>query len=81
VGLFIAFAASQLRPVYDAAYELRSKTGLPVLGVVSKVMGDVDLRKRRGDLLRFAAGTGSLLGVYALGVVGWALMAARQATG
>lgn len=79
VGLFVAFAASQLRPVYDAAYELRAKTGLPVLGVVSMVISDSDARRMRNDLLRFLAGSGSLVGVYVLGMAALAVIAARQA--
>lgn len=77
-GLFFAFAASQLRPVYDAAYELRAKTGLPVLGVVSMIMGDADTRRERLDLIRFAAGSGGLVGVYALGIAVLAVLASRQ---
>jgi polysaccharide chain length determinant protein (PEP-CTERM system associated) len=77
-GLFVAFAASQLRPVYDAAYELRAKTGLPVLGVVSLVMSDVDTRKIRMDAWRFAAGTGSLVGLYGLGLIALSVLASRQ---
>jgi polysaccharide chain length determinant protein (PEP-CTERM system associated) len=78
VGLFVAFAASQLRPVYDAAYELRAKTGLPVLGVVSLVLSEVDTRRARSDLLRFLAGSGGLIGVYALGMVALVILAGRQ---
>ena len=79
MGLFVAFAASQLRPVYDAAYELRAKTGLPVLGVVSLVMSDGDSRRVRSDLLRFLAGSGSLVGAYGLGMIGLMVLASRQA--
>lgn len=78
-GLFTAFAASQLRPVYDAAYELRAKTGLPVLGVVSLVMSEVDARRSRVDLYRFIAGSGSLVIAYAIGLMGLAILASRQA--
>ncbi len=77
-GIFVAFAASQLRPVYDAAYELRAKTGLPVLGVVSMVMSDVDSRKVRMDAWRFAAGTGTLVGLYGLGLIALTVLASRQ---
>jgi polysaccharide chain length determinant protein (PEP-CTERM system associated) len=77
-GMFVAFAASQLRPVYDAAYELRAKTGLPVLGVVSLVMSDIDTRKVRMDVWRFAAGTGTLVGLYGLGLIALSVMASRQ---
>ncbi|HYE71477.1 MAG TPA: XrtA system polysaccharide chain length determinant [Aquabacterium sp.] len=78
-GLFVAFAASQLRPVYDAAYELRAKTGLPVLGVVSLVLSDADLRRARNDRLRFLVGSGGLVGLYALGVAAMMIVVSRQA--
>ncbi|NRF66492.1 chain length-determining protein [Aquincola sp. S2] len=78
VGLFVAFAASQLRPVYDAAYELRAKTGLPVLGVVSLVLSDGDTRRARVDLLRFLAGSGSLVGVYVIGLIALTVIVSRQ---
>jgi polysaccharide chain length determinant protein (PEP-CTERM system associated) len=54
-GLFTAFAASQLRPVYERASELREKIGLPVLGVVSLVLSDTDRRRQRFDRARFLA--------------------------
>ncbi len=78
VGVFVAFAASQLRPVYDAAYELRAKTGLPVLGVVSLVLSDDDDRRRRMDRLRFLAGSGSLVGLFGLGMVVLTVLMNRQ---
>ena len=59
-GLFAAFAASQLRPVYERASELREKIDLPVLGVVSLVLGDMDKRRQRLDRTRFVAVTGML---------------------
>lgn len=77
LGLFVAFAASQLRPVYDAAYELRARTGLPVLGVVSMVRSDDDRRRIRIDLVRFLAGSGSLVGLYLIGLTLLLVLARR----
>jgi polysaccharide chain length determinant protein (PEP-CTERM system associated) len=77
-GFFVAFAGSQLRPVYDAAYELRAKTGLPVLGVVSMVMGDADVRRNRVDLIRFVAGSGGLVVIFAVGLTILAILTNRQ---
>lgn len=77
-GLFFAFAASQLRPVYDAAFELRAKTGLPVLGVVSMVLGDADVRRQRMDRLRFLAASGGLVVVYGIGMALLAFLTGRQ---
>jgi hypothetical protein len=52
-GLFVAFAASQLRPAVFTRGDLRQKTGLPVLGVVSMVMDAAESRRERMSLLRF----------------------------
>jgi hypothetical protein len=78
-GLFVAFAASQLRPIFSDGDELRAKTGLPLLGVVSLVMSDVDRRRLRMGHLRFAGASGGLVGLFALGMVAMALLAQRAA--
>jgi polysaccharide chain length determinant protein (PEP-CTERM system associated) len=78
-GIFTAFAASQLRPVFHDGNELRLRTELPVLGVVSRLVTDGDRRKKRLDLLRFGAATGGLVGAYALGLVVMAVLISRQA--
>lgn len=77
-GIFTAFAASQLRPVFHDAGELRLRTELPVLGVVSALVSDVDKRRERRDLIRFAAGSGGLVGVFVLGLATMAIMMSRQ---
>ncbi|MDP3086377.1 MAG: GNVR domain-containing protein [Rubrivivax sp.] len=74
-GLFVAFAASQLRPVYGDANELRTKTGLPLLGVVSLVMSDIDRRRERVSLIRFVGASGGLVGVFVLGLIAMAMLA------
>jgi polysaccharide chain length determinant protein (PEP-CTERM system associated) len=77
VGLFVAFAASQLRPVYSDGNELRTKTGLPLLGVVSLVMNDNDRRRERLSTLRFLGASGGLVGMFVLGIVAMAILAQR----
>lgn len=77
-GLFVAFAASQLRPVFHDAHELRTRAELPVLGVVSRLVTDADRRRQRIDLLRFGAASGGLVGVFAIGLVAMAFMLSRQ---
>lgn len=77
-GVFTAFAASQLRPVFHDAGELRLRTELPVLGVVSLQVGEADKRRERVDLIRFAAGSGGLIAAYALGLAAMAIMMSRQ---
>lgn len=76
-GLFVAFAASQLRPVYSDAGELRTKTGLPLLGVVSLVMSENDRRRERMGTLRFLGASAGLVGMFVVGMVLIALLAQR----
>ncbi len=77
-GLFTAFAASQLRPVYNDAQELRIKTSLPLLGVVSMILSDGERKSERNNRLRFYAGTGSLLASFLVALVTISIIAARQ---
>ena len=54
IGLMVAFAATQLRPVFTTASDLREKSGLPVLGVVSMIVAD-DRPARSGEPGRTAS--------------------------
>jgi hypothetical protein len=76
-GLALAFLASQLRPVFHDPSELRSKTQLPLLGIVSTVMSDVARRRRRMELVKFWSASGSLVALFMAGMVLMALMAQR----
>ncbi len=78
-GLFVAFAGSQLRPVFHSATELRQKIAIPLLGMVSRVSSAADLRQERVSLMRFAVGSGGLIGAFVLLFVGMSIMAARTA--
>lgn len=78
VGLFAAFAASQLRPVFFDSGELRLKTELPVLGVVSRIVSDVELRRARVDRLRVAGAAGGLILVYVAAMAVLVILSARQ---
>ena len=77
-GLAVTFAASQLRPVYHDAQELRLKIGLPLLGVVSEILSEEDRLRERNSRLRFLAGTGGLLASFAAAIVTISILAARQ---
>ena len=77
-GLFTAFAASQLRPVFHSLGELRAKVEFPLLGVVSLVISDTDVRRERGDLLRFLLTSGGLAGTFAVALIAMSAIAARQ---
>jgi protein tyrosine kinase modulator len=74
-GIFAAFAASQVRPVFFHPSELSAKFDLPILGMVSAVMGDVDTKRRRSDRLRFVAASGSLVLLFAVGLTVMSLVA------
>jgi polysaccharide chain length determinant protein (PEP-CTERM system associated) len=67
-GLFVPFAASQLRPSFFDARALRECTELPMLGTVSKVVSDADKLKNRRSLRRFVAAFVSLIGAYGAGI-------------
>lgn len=79
LALGLAFAASQLRPVYLDAQQLREKTGLPLLGVVGMVVGEDVRRRERISNFRFYAGTGGLFASFLLVLVTVSILAARQA--
>jgi capsular polysaccharide biosynthesis protein len=77
-GIFATFAASQLRPVFHDVHELRARIELPILGVVSGLISDATRRDQRTDLLRFAAASGVLLGLFILGLISMAVILNRQ---
>jgi polysaccharide chain length determinant protein (PEP-CTERM system associated) len=67
-GAAITFVASELRPVFFNLGDLRAKVGVPVLGVISEVVGPAKAKARRGELWRFAGAAGSLFLLYGAGV-------------
>ena len=73
-GLFFAFAASQLRPTFGDANDLRAKTGLPLLGVVTALSSDDDLKRERASLFRFVSASGGLVGLFIAGLIAMTLM-------
>jgi polysaccharide chain length determinant protein (PEP-CTERM system associated) len=77
-GLSVALVASQLRPVYNDAHELRVKTGLPLLGVISMILSDDERKAERSNNLRFYAGTGGLLATFLVAMVTVSILATRQ---
>ena len=77
-GLLATFAASQLRPVYNDAQELRTKTGLPLLGVVSMILSDSERKQERSSQLRFFAGTGGFFASFLVAMVTLSILAVRQ---
>jgi hypothetical protein len=77
-GLATALAGSQLRPVFNDGHELRAKTGLPMLGVISRVVSDDERRAERVNNLKFYAGTGGLLAAFLVALVTISILSARQ---
>jgi polysaccharide chain length determinant protein (PEP-CTERM system associated) len=77
-GVFAAFAASQLRPVFHDALELRSRVELPILGVVTRLATESDRRHSRKDLLRFGAASGGLVGAFVVALTVMAVLLSRQ---
>jgi polysaccharide chain length determinant protein (PEP-CTERM system associated) len=73
-GLAVAFVMSQLRPTFETADELRRRTGLPLLGVVSLALSDMDRRRERQGLVRFGAGAGGLVALFVAGMVAMTLV-------
>jgi len=73
-GLFIAFAASQLRPTFGDGSELRLKTGLPLLGVVTLLSSDAERQRERASMLRFMGASGGLVMLMVAGLVALIVM-------
>jgi polysaccharide chain length determinant protein (PEP-CTERM system associated) len=74
-GLFFAFAAAQLRPTISSGEDLRTVSGLPLLGVVTMLRTEDDLRYERASLLRFVAASGGLVGLFLAGLIAMSLSA------
>jgi polysaccharide chain length determinant protein (PEP-CTERM system associated) len=75
-GLATAFAASQLRPVFHSANELRAKFDQPLLGMVSLVTTPFDQRRARIDKFTFLLSSGGLFGVFLIAMIGISLFSA-----
>lgn len=78
-GLFVAFAGSQLRPVFHSATELREKVAIPLLGMVSKVSSAAEIRAQKVSLVRFMVGSGGLVGTFIVIFLAMSVVAARRA--
>lgn len=74
VGVALTLVLSQLRPTFDDPSDLHSKTGLPLLGVVTLVVSDLDRRRERMGHVRFISASGSLVGLFVAGLIAMSLM-------
>jgi capsular polysaccharide biosynthesis protein len=75
IGSGLAFA------VYFNPGELRAQLELPVLGVVSRVTSEAENRLEKVYLMRFLAGSGSLVGIFVAMIIVMSIVAARRAAG
>lgn len=78
-GLFAAFAASQLRPVFFEGKALRDFTGLPLIGTVSMIPNQARQQKERRSLHRFLFATAGLAVAYGLGIAALTFFSQRAA--
>jgi polysaccharide chain length determinant protein (PEP-CTERM system associated) len=76
-GFATAFVASQLRAVFYDARSLRDKVGLPLLGVVTLVMGEGAMVKEKSDFKKFLGASGGLVGVFIAGMIIFSLISGR----
>ena len=74
-GFAVALVASQLRPVFSDPNELRAKTGLPILGVVSMSLSDGERQVERRSMIQFYGASAGLIGVFVVGLVAMAFIA------
>ena len=73
-GIALTLVLSQLRPTFDDPSDLHTKTGLPLLGVVTLVVSDLDRRRERMGHVRFISASGSLVGLFVAGLIAMSLM-------
>lgn len=73
-GLGLTLVLSQLRPTFDDPGDLHTKTGLPLLGVVTMVISDLDRSRERMAHVRFISASGGLVGLFIAGLITMSLM-------
>jgi polysaccharide chain length determinant protein (PEP-CTERM system associated) len=79
VGAAISFVVTQLRPTVIDTRGLRAVTGLAVLGTVSMLKTDLDIRKEKRRLRAFFAALGALLMSYGAAILMLWMTTARAA--
>jgi polysaccharide chain length determinant protein (PEP-CTERM system associated) len=77
-GLGITFVLSQIRAVFYDAQAMSEALGVPLLGVVSLVMGEGEAQRRKTELKKFLGATAALVAIFGAGMVALLLMS-RQA--
>jgi polysaccharide chain length determinant protein (PEP-CTERM system associated) len=67
-GVGIAFLMGQIRPTFSDRKALREVSGLPILGTVTMIWTDSQVRSRRRKLTWFIAGAAGLIAMYGIGL-------------
>lgn len=67
-GVGIAFLMGQIRPTFSDRKALREVSGLPILGTVTMIWTDSQVRSRRRKLTWFIAGAAGLVLMYGVGL-------------
>ena len=78
-GLFAAFVASQIRPVFFDGKALRDVSGLTLLGTVSLIPNETRRLNERKSLRRFLIATTGLIVAYGAGVIALTILSQRVA--
>lgn len=76
-GLFVAFAASQIRPVFFDSKTLRDAIDLPVIGSVSLIPNEARKLKEKSSLRRFLIALAGLVLAYTTGIGALVFIAQR----
>jgi len=69
VNYTFSHALDNLSSTFSDGNDLRQRTGLPLLGVVTLLMTDVDRQRERASLFRFAGASGGLVVLSVAGLV------------
>ena len=67
-GMGVAFLMGQIRPTFSDRKALREISGLPILGTVTMIWTDGQVRQRRRKLTWFVAGSAGLVCLYGAGL-------------
>ena len=67
-GVGVAFLMGQIRPTFSDRKALREISGLPILGTVTMIWTDGQVRQRRRKLTWFVAGSAGLVCLYGAGL-------------
>lgn len=74
VGVGVMFVAKEIRTCFYDRAQLSSFSGLPVLGVISRVVSEQLRLQERKELMRFTQTAGALFGVYIVVLIAGTLL-------